>query len=445
MTDKEKDTAIYNEIGKYATIVAKNIWNKKLHVTVGSEITNASEFLFKKTTVATAKDFAKLVDSCGYKLNFDGLMSEEDYDEWLDSLTDEEREDNDYNPMFDIKIEVDSFRCCFSWSFVFKYLVTFQKIAGIKNTYAWKFEKPVEVEGTYLTDVEVEFDDPRKAAKLADCVKAEEENGLSWMNFVILDFGLKRGDVNFVGTDGHKIGVLTNDEASATTNRGSDIYTCLFTKDTWKKVCEHASKTEGPIRFKIYEPKESWNLYCNAVLEGTPYVSVDAHKENLSKVANWRGCMRVVDHPVMMTDLGSKLFCKYLKKNKKLQIGAEQFLIAVRKGDTKLHTLVHHDSFEDTSDVRNSFDLEEPSEETFFLNIRPEVFSSMMPKGFGVGDSKNYKNYAVEVVSQNFDLGIGMSLMFNNDDFTDEQWIDYVIDGTPLVKRVVNLPAVIYA
>lgn len=149
------------------------------------------------------------------------------------------------------QITVDTFHCKFLGSNVFDLMRSFKSLAKVKGDYLFTYEEDIPNE--FIGSVDITLASPANAKLLVN--SAANDRFRHVMNNVLVEVNATSGNINFVATDGHEIGIISNNPEAICSPHGenSRMFQALFTQDDWKRICDYEKETKSAVTFKIYE------------------------------------------------------------------------------------------------------------------------------------------------------------------------------------------------
>lgn len=148
-------------------------------------------------------------------------------------------------------VTVDTFTCSFPPMRVFELVKYWKSLAKEKDDILFTYEE--EIGRHFAGSVDITFDNPANAKILANYVAADDLRPV--MNNVLLEINATSGDISIVATNGHELGVISNNPAAiCTPYKDQDrVFQALFGKNDWKRICDYARKAKSAVTFEIYE------------------------------------------------------------------------------------------------------------------------------------------------------------------------------------------------
>lgn len=223
MTDLQKDQAIYNEMLQIANEVFNN-------ATANNEVLR--KYMNENGGVVSINDITKARSEVYSMIDFVTKFNDTTK-EGLRTVT------------------VDTFTCSFPPMRVFELVKYWKSLAKAKGDIFFTYEE--EIEREFVGSVDITLDNPANAKLLANSVADDELRPV--MNNVLLEINATSGDINFVASDGHELGVISNNPITVCTPYAQEdrVFQALFGKNDWKRICDYARKAKSAITFEIYE------------------------------------------------------------------------------------------------------------------------------------------------------------------------------------------------
>ena len=271
-------------------------------------------------------------------------------------------------------VTVDTFTCSFPPMRVFELVKYWKSLAKAKGDMFFTYEE--EIEREFVGSVDITLNNPANAKLLANSV-AEDELRPN-MNNVLLEINATSGDINFVASDGHELGVISNNPATVCTpyNAEDRVFQALFGKNDWKRICDYARKAKTAVTFEIYKRGKDEHGYDEqtdtmiAILGDTKVKS-----QQRGRYPNWKSVLQdfaEMKHFTLCAD-EVKDAQKWLSKVKAYST-YDSVAISVYKGSDIIYF--------DTDNATTSFRLSKPSDITIGSRLGIKRMQSKKFSGF---------------------------------------------------------------
>ena len=253
-------------------------------------------------------------------------------------------------------VTVDTFKCSFPPMKVFELLKYWKSLAKAKGDIIFTYEE--EINREFVGTAEISFENAANAKLLANSVSDDELRPV--MNMVLLEVNASSGDINFVASDGHELGIISNNPTKISTpyTEGDKVFQALFGKKDWKRICDYARKEKSAITFKIYErgiDEDGYNECTDtmvAVLGNTRVKS-----QQIGRYPNWKSVLpdfSTMQH-FTLADEDVQSAQKWISKVK-VYSPMERVSVSVYKGSDIIYF--------DTENATTTFKLSQPSDIT---------------------------------------------------------------------------------
>lgn len=265
--------------------------------------------------------------------------------------------------------------------------------------------------GELLAGFSMSFDDPNGAKALAQlCINKSDQmyDAYRVFQYVMVEYDTETTAVNFVATNSHILGVITDDDDSIADNGHKTIRSLVSVTD-WKAVCDAMRKTKQDAQFKFFDRKEN-EFFENLTIRVGNVTAIGQHPLGERRYPNWR-C--VLPHPNEMQHYtispeDRKEAQKWLSWLKKSSSG-DYVSVSVYKGSDR----IYFDYCEPVYYARKatewmrktvSFELTKPADRTEGTSYKPECAKRLSPIGFWIGKP----NRATLVADKDFDVLLAM-------------------------------------
>lgn len=363
MTDKEKNLAIYQAMCEIAT----NYFNRVIE-----ERESFREFMAEQSIISL-KELTKC-DKWRYESCYvDGEVKQ---------------------------IKVDTFSCSYPED-DFGMLSYFRSLAGVKQELFFAYEEQIENE--FVGTVDIDFDKPANAKAIASHTHKDELRPI--MTYVLVEIDTKTCDINFVASDGHTLGVISNNPSCVKrTPDADDLYQALFTRKDWERICDYSKKSKSPVTFELYRRKGEES-------QDTMLAHADG-KRIRSKVVecrypNWRSVIQSfgeMSHFNIHSD-DVKAAQTWLQKVK-ADDSAAVHVSFYRGSDLVYFDIIDRDY---ERSVTRSFRLARKSDKTICVMFKIKALQKIKFTGFSIQDYDR----ATLVNDQNADIMVVMPMMPN--------------------------------
>lgn len=336
MTDLQKDQAIYNEMLQ----IANEVFNS---ATENNEVLR--KYMNENGGVVSINDITK-ARSDVYNMIY---------------ATIENRDQR--------TITVDTFTCSFPAERVFALVKFWKSLAKAKGDIVFTYEE--EINREFVGSVEIKLENAANAKLLANSVADDELRPV--MNNVLLEINATSGDIYFVASDGHELGVISNSPADiCKPNESTDmVFQALYSKADWKLICDYARKQKSSVCFEIYRRSgEDCMETMVAVLGDTKVKS-----QQRGRFPNWKSVLP--DFSTMkhftIADEDVKSAQKWLSKVKGYST-YDSVAVSVYKGSDTIYF--------DTDNATTTFRLSRPSDITLGTRLGIKRMQTKKFSGF---------------------------------------------------------------
>lgn len=354
MTDLQKDQAIYNEILQ----IANEVFNS---ATENNEALR--KYMNENGGVVSINDI---------------LKSHSEVFRMIDSVTDFSKTTKEGLRA----VTVDTFTCSFPPMSVFGLVKYWKSLAKAKGDIIFTYDEEVNQE--FVGTVDIALENAANAKLLANSLADDELRPV--MNNVLLEINATSGDINFVASDGHELGVISNNPITVCTPYAQEdrVFQALFGKNDWKRICDYARKAKSAITFEIYErgADEHGYMECTdtmiAVLGDTKIKS-----QQHGRFPNWKSVLPDIAgmKHFALCDEDVKEAQKWLSKVKAYST-YDSVTVSVYKGSDIIYF--------DTDNATTTFRLSRPSDITLgsrlsIKRMQTKKFSGFWFPKFGGG------------------------------------------------------------
>lgn len=354
MTDLQKDQAIYQAMCE----IASNVFDNAIANHAGLR-----KYMSENGGIVSINDITK---------------ARSDVYTMIDCVT----KFNDHTKEGLQTVTVDTFTCSFPPMRVFELVKYWKSLAKAKGDIFFTYEE--EIEREFVGSVDITLDNPVNAKLLANSVADDELRPV--MNNVLLEINATSGDINFVASDGHELGVISNNPITVCTPYAQEdrVFQALFGKNDWKRICDYARKAKSAITFEIYErgADEHGYMECTdtmiAVLGDTKIKS-----QQHGRFPNWKSVLPDIAgmKHFALCDEDVKEAQKWLSKVKAYST-YDSVTVSVYKGSDIIYF--------DTDNATTTFRLSRPSDITLgsrlsIKRMQTKKFSGFWFPKFGGG------------------------------------------------------------
>ena len=323
MTDLQKDQAIYNEMLQ----IANEVFNS---ATENNEALR--KYMNENGGVVSINDITKARSEVYSMIDFVTKFNDTTK-EGLRTVT------------------VDTFTCSFPPMRVFELVKYWKSLAKAKDDIVFTYEE--EINREFVGSVEIKLENAANAKLLANSVADDELRPV--LNFVLLEINATSGDINFVASDGHELGVISNNPATICTPHaeGDMVLQALFSKADWKRICDYARKQKSSVCFEIY--KRSVDEYMETMVAVLGDTKVKSQQKG--RFPNWKSVLPDLSTMKHFTiaDEDVKSAQKWLTKVKAYST-YDSVAVSVYKGSDTIYF--------DTDNATTTFRLSRPSDIT---------------------------------------------------------------------------------
>lgn len=188
---------------------------------------------------------------------------------------------------YECRIEIGTFECSFLGHDVFRLLEIWKSLAKVKGEIVFKCED--EISNEYLGSIDISFDNPANAKCLANHVEEDELRPV--LGNVLLEVDANAQSINFVASEGHVLGIITNNAESIQCKPEDEkkVYQALFSKSDWKRICDYAKKEKKSVCFKLYKRNDKEHQDTMVAVLGDNCIK--SHTESC-KYPNWRSVIQ---------------------------------------------------------------------------------------------------------------------------------------------------------
>ena len=341
MTDLQKDQAIYNEMLQ----IANEVFNS---ATENNEVLR--KYMNENGGVVSINDITK-------------ARSE------VYSMIDHVTEFNEFTKEGMRTVTVDTFTCSFPPMQVFKLVKYWKSLAKAKGDIIFTYEE--EINREFVGSVDIAFENATNAKLLANSVADDELRPM--MNCVLVELNATSGDINFVASDGHELGVISNNPATICTPHaeGDMVLQALFSKADWKRICDYARKQKSSVCFEVY--KRSVDEYMETMVAVLGDTKVKSQQKG--RFPNWKSVMpdlSTIKH-FTIADEDVKSAQKWLTKVKGYST-YDSVAVSVYKGSDTIYF--------DTDNATTTFRLSRPSDITLGTRLGIKRMQTKKFSGF---------------------------------------------------------------
>ena len=341
MTDLQKDQAIYNEMLQ----IANEVFNS---ATENNEVLR--KYMNENGGVVSINDITK-------------ARSE------VYSMIDHVTEFNEFTKEGMRTVTVDTFTCSFPPMQVFKLVKYWKSLAKAKGDIIFTYEE--EINREFVGSVDIAFENATNAKLLANSVADDELRPM--MNCVLVELNATSGDINFVASDGHELGVISNNPATICTPHaeGDMVLQALFSKADWKRICDYARKQKSSVCFEVY--KRSVDEYMETMVAVLGDTKVKSQQKG--RFPNWKSVLPDLSTMKHFTiaDEDVKSAQKWLTKVKGYST-YDSVAVSVYKGSDTIYF--------DTDNATTTFRLSRPSDITLGTRLGIKRMQTKKFSGF---------------------------------------------------------------
>lgn len=282
-------------------------------------------------------------------------------------------------------IVVDTFSCKFSGDNIFRLMSQFKSLAKAKGDYLFTYEE--ELPNEYIGSVDIAFDNPGTAKKLANHVKSDKDL-CPTLGHVLLDVDTYTCNVNIVASNGKVISIISNDARGITEcQRSMDSnFQALFSTAGWKRICDYARTMKVAVTFEIYRRTE--NEFQDTMIAVLGDARVKSASINM-RYPNWRGALqKTADKHFVIHPLDAKAAQKFvhsLKVSNDYEKEHQTVNVSFYRGSDRVYFDYFDHDYGTTKTA--SFRLTRPSSQTLGLNLRIHHLQQIKFFGFQVQSS----------------------------------------------------------
>ena len=341
MTDLQKDQAIYNEMLQ----IANEVFNS---ATENNEVLR--KYMNENGGVVSINDITKARSEVYSMIDFVTKFNDTTK-EGLRTVT------------------VDTFTCSFPPIRVFELVKYWKSLAKAKDDIVFTYEE--EINREFVGSVEIKLENAANAKLLANSVAEDELRPV--LNFVLLEINATSGDINFVASDGHELGVISNNPATICTPHaeGDMVLQALFSKADWKRICDYARKQKSSVCFEVY--KRSVDEYMETMVAVLGDTKVKSQQKG--RFPNWKSVLPDLSTMKHFTiaDEDVKSAQKWLTKVKGYST-YDSVAVSVYKGSDTIYF--------DTDNATTTFRLSRPSDITLGTRLGIKRMQTKKFSGF---------------------------------------------------------------
>lgn len=341
MTDLQKDQAIYNEMLQ----IANEVFNS---ATENNEVLR--KYMNENGGVVSINDITKARSEVYSMIDFVTKFNDTTK-EGLRTVT------------------VDTFTCSFPPMRVFELVKYWKSLAKAKDDIVFTYEE--EINREFVGSVEIKLENAANAKLLANSVADDELRPV--LNFVLLEINATSGDINFVASDGHELGVISNNPATICTPHaeGDMVLQALFSKADWKRICDYARKQKSSVCFEVY--KRSVDEYMETMVAVLGDTKVKSQQKG--RFPNWKSVLPDLSTMKHFTiaDEDVKSAQKWLTKVKGYST-YDSVAVSVYKGSDTIYF--------DTDNATTTFRLSRPSDITLGTRLGIKRMQTKKFSGF---------------------------------------------------------------
>lgn len=276
-------------------------------------------------------------------------------------------------------------------------------------------------QGLPLAEFSMSFDDPNGAKTLAQlCIDKSDRmyDAYRVFQYVLVEYDTETTAVNFVASNSHILGVITDDDDSIA-DKGHKTIRSLVSVTDWKAVCDAMRKTKQDAQFKFFDRKEH-EFFENLTIRVGNVTAIGQHPLGERRYPNWR-C--VLPHPNEMRHYAispedRKEAQKWLSRLKKSS-NNDYVSVSVYEGSDRIYfDLIQNNEYEDNQSRRSvSFMLTDYADHTEGIAFSLGDAKLMAMNGIWVTD----KNHAALIEDANLDVLLAMPKACDNVTFDVEQ------------------------
>lgn len=341
MTDLQKDQAIYNEMLQ----IANEVFNS---ATENNEVLR--KYMNENGGVVSINDITKARSEVYAMIDFVTKFNDTTK-EGLRTVT------------------VDTFTCSFPPMGVFGLVKFWKSLAKAKDDIVFTYEE--EINREFVGSVEIKLENAANAKLLANSVADDELRPV--LNFVLLEINATSGNINFVASDGHELGVISNSPADICTPHaeGDMVLQALFSKADWKRICDYARKQKSSVCFEVY--KRSVDEYMETMVAVLGDTKVKSQQKG--RFPNWKSVLPDLSTMKHFTiaDEDVKSAQKWLTKVKGYST-YDSVAVSVYKGSDTIYF--------DTDNATTTFRLSRPSDITLGTRLGIKRMQTKKFSGF---------------------------------------------------------------
>lgn len=323
MTNLEKDQAIYNEMLQIANEVFSS-------ATENNEVLR--KYMNENGGVVSINDITKARSEVYSMINFVTYF-DDTTKEGLRTVT------------------VDTFKCSFPPMRVFELVKCWKSLAKAKGDIIFTYEE--EINSQFVGTAEISFENAANAKLLANSCADEELRPC--LNNVLIQVNATSGDINFVATSGFELAVISNSPSTIRKPQEDNdkVFSALFSKKDWKRICDYARKQKSPVSFKVFQREDTDRFETMIAVLGDTKVK----SQQDSYYPNWKSVlpdMSAMKH-FTLADEDVQSAQKWISKVK-VYSPMERVSVSVYKGSDIIYF--------DTENATTTFKLSQPSDIT---------------------------------------------------------------------------------
>ncbi len=353
MTDLQKDQAIYQAMLE----IADRVFNTVM------ESEKALPCLIKQYG-----GFITLSDICKSSHEFTKLFFKSMRENGLDEIH---------------ELKVDTFSCSFSSGKVFDLLKYWKSLAKIKGDQVFIYEEKIDNE--FAGSVEVNINNSNNAKLLVKhCAKGELR---PIMNCILAEINATNQTINFVASDGHTLGVISNNPAKILHRASTDtIFQAMFMPDDWKRICDYAKKNKGRVLFDIYRKKDEESFDTFLVHLGI--VTLRSASHLCCRYPNWQSVIpkpEILKHRFDIVPEEWKAAQEWINKLK--AESHRHVKVSFYRGSDLVY--FDYDNYEYSKSMTAAFHLTRPSDVTIGVAYSLRSMPTIKFTGFNIEDSEH--------------------------------------------------------
>lgn len=266
-------------------------------------------------------------------------------------------------------VTVDTFKCSFPPMKVFELVKYWKSLAKAKGDIIFTYEE--EINRQFVGTAGISFENAANAKLLANSCSDDELRPS--LNNVLVQVNATSGDINFVATNGHELAVISNSPSTIRKPQEDNdkVFSALFSKKDWKRICDYARKQKSPVSFKVFQREDTERFETMIAVLGD--TKVKSQQELF--YPNWKSVlpdMSAMKH-FTLADEDVQSAQKWISKVKAYST-YDSVAVSVYKGSDIIYF--------DTENATTTFKLSQPSDITLGYSFPIKRLQSKKFSGF---------------------------------------------------------------